>query len=360
MKIGIITFHFARNYGATLQAYGLQEYLKTLGHDVYMIDYRPQYLLKHFQRDSVRMWLSKNPYMCIKRWWSYMRTRKIRHQRHDGFVSFVNHYQRLYPYRNDEDFHSFDAVFIGSDQVWSPLHTGGQYDDVMFGTGFKCKAISYAPSCSQACLSYDQRDYLRNHLDNLYAISVREQHFKEILQPLTGKNIHVVVDPSLLAGRHIFEKIATPIKRTKPYVLIYEIVPHQQVRRIAWEIAAQLNADVIELTNGMLGYHLKNMDEGASPEKFLGYIKEASCVVTTSFHGTAFSLLFQTSFYMVKQNSSVDDRMNNLLKMLELRERMISMDAKVNFEKIDFMPVIPRLEEYRHNSISFIEESLNE
>ena len=360
MKIGIITFHFSRNYGAALQAYGLQEYLKTLGHDVYIIDYRPQYLMKHFRRDSARIWLSKNPFMCIKRFCNYMQTREIRHQRHDGFVSFVNNYQKLYPYRDGEDFNGFDFVFIGSDQVWSPFHTGGQYDDIMFGVGFKCKVISYAPSCSQASLNREEREYLKEHLDYLYAISVREHHFKDMLQPLTRKEIQVVADPSLLAGAAIFEKIAAPINRNKPYVLIYEIVHHQQVQRIAKEIATQLNADIVELTNGMLGYHNKTMDEGASPEKFLGYIKEASCVVTTSFHGTAFSLLFQKPFYMVKQDNSADDRMSNLLKLLGLQERIISMDAKVKFGKINYTPVSPRLEEYRHDSILFIDKSLNE
>ena len=360
MKIGILTFHSAHNYGAILQAYGLQEYLKSQGYDTYMVDFQPDYVINSTKRDGMRMWLSRNPKMCVLRLINYIRYRNIRHARWDGFEEFIKNRFHLFPYKEDEDFHSFDAILIGSDQVWSPYHTGGWYQDIMFGVGFKCKSISYAPSCSMDSLTEEQAGYLRRHSDGMTAISTRERKFKDLLQPLTHKEISVVVDPTILAGRNVFEKIAAPIGRTCPYVWVYEIKQHDNVYRIATDLAKQLNADVVELTNGMLGYHRKTMKEGASPEEFLGYFKNALCVVTTSFHGTVFSVLFNRPFYMVKQNSPVDIRMTFLLEQLHLEERLIEMGDQVIFSKPDFTYTDKYLAELRKSSEEFIKDALEE
>lgn len=358
MKVGIITFHSAHNYGAMLQAYGLQEFLKSIGHETYMIDYRPDYITKCYLKDNNRDWISKNPYLCIKRLWNYIRLRNIRHRRWDAFNQFVEQRFNLYHYISGDDFHEFDAVFIGSDQIWSANHTGGHYDNIMFGSDFKCKAISYAPSCSQLSLAEEQKKYLAEHLDGMTAISVREQDFKNILQPLTHKNISVVVDPSLLAGKEVFDKIASSINRSRPYVLIYEIAQHENVYRIAQEIAQQLDADIIELTNGMLNFHRKTMHEDASPEDFLGYIKHAACVVTTSFHGTAFSLLYRVPFYMVKQGSAADIRMEFLLKKFGLEKRIVEMNDAPIFSRPNFQVFDIKSKDAISSSKEFVINSL--
>jgi len=357
MKVGIITFHSAHNYGAMLQAYGLQEYLKGKGCDTYIIDYRPDYITKCYLRDNSRDWLSKNPIMCCKRIFNYIRYRNIRHRRWDGFYSFIKNRFSLYPYHKGDDFHDFDAIFIGSDQVWSSSHTSGQFDDLMFGVGFKCKAISYAPSCSKYSLNENESDYFRRHLDDLYAISVREQSFKDMLLPLTKKDIEVVLDPTLLAGENVFANIAQTIDYKKPYVVVYEIISHKEVLEMAKETANQIGADVVELTNG-IGKHRNTMKEDASPEEFLGYIKNATCVVTTSFHGTAFSILFQKPFYMVRQRRPADGRMVSLLTALGLERRLVDMNDKVTFCDIDYTLVSSRLAKLRKDSISFINKNL--
>lgn len=358
MKVGIITFHSAHNYGAMLQAYGLQEYMRHKGYDINIINYRPKYIENSYHRDNMHDWLSKNPVLCCKRLFNYIRYRNIRHRRWDGFESFINRYFKLYDFSIGDDLHTFNAVFIGSDQVWSSSHTGKQFDDIMFGVGFKCKVISYAPSCSKISLNEKESDYFRQHLDHLCAISVREKSFKDMLQPLTYKNIEVVLDPTLLVGREVFDKIALHVQRYKPYVLIYEITPHKGVRRIAENIARQIDADVVELTNGMLNYHLKTMDEGASPEEFVGYFKNASCVITTSFHGTAFSVMFEKPFYMVRQRTGADGRMISLLSALGLEDRLVDMQDEVGFCEIDYTPVSCRLAELRKESESFVNSAL--
>lgn len=325
MKLGILTFHSAHNYGATLQAFGLQEYLKSLGHEAYVVDYRPEYITYCYPRNSKAFWLSRDVCYSVKAFLTYITTAKIRHRRWDHFEEFITTRLNLYPYKLGMKFSEFDAVFIGSDQVWSKAHTGGQYDPILFGEDFKCKIIPYAPSSMRLDLTNEDKAFLSQHLDAMAVVSVREQNLQEKLQPLTKNEISLVIDPSLLAGRSCYESIATDIKTSKPYILVYEIQGHKEVLKTAKILAASIGGEVIELTNGMRGYHKSYMHEDATPEEFLGYFKNAACVLTTSFHGTAFSLLFHTPFYTVLQGSSVDNRMVHLLKKLHLEDRLIDM-----------------------------------
>lgn len=359
MKLGIITFHCAHNYGATLQAYGFQEYLKSLGHEVFMIDYRPEYITRCYQRDNNRDWLSRNPWMCVKRLINYIRYKDIRHSRWDAFNHFIDSKFNFYPYKKNDDFSSFDTIFIGSDQVWSPYHTGGSYDDVLFGVGFKCKVVSYAASCSQSSFTEEQNRYLRLHLDEMTGIGIREEKFKEMLKPLTNKEIQITVDPTILCGAETFRNIAIAPKRMKPYVLLYEIRHHEETFKIAQIIAKQLNADIVELVNGPSYKRMDIIDQSASPEEFLGYIAHAACVVTTSFHGTAFSLLFHRPIYAVRQNNDADIRLENLLESVGLLERFIHINDPLSFEDINYSDVEGLLDCQREESICFINQILN-
>lgn len=325
MKLGILTFHSAHNYGAVLQAFGLQEYLRSRGHDALVIDYRPGYITNCYPKDGSAFWKNSNLKECISGLYNYYVHSDIRHRRWDNFEHFISSRLNLYPYRAGMDFHEFDAVFIGSDQVWSKAHTGGHYDPMFFGEGFKCKVIPYAPSCTSLSLSDEDKAFFKQHLDQMTAVSVRERQLKEVLQPLAQKEITVVVDPSLLAGRECFDTISADIKRKRPYILIYEIFGHPEVYRTAKVLAKRMDADIVELVNGMRSYHRSSMREDASPEEFLGYIKHAACVLTSSFHGTAFSLMFNTPFYTVLQGTAADNRMTSLLESINMRNRTIEM-----------------------------------
>lgn len=325
MKLGILTFHSAHNYGAVLQAFGLQEYLRSRGHDALIIDYRPGYITNCYPKDGSAFWKNSNLTECAKGLYNYYVHSNIRHRRWDNFEQFISSQLNLYPYRAGMDFHDFDAVFIGSDQVWSKAHTGGHYDPMFFGEGFKCKVIPYAPSCTSLSLNDEDKAFFKQHLDQMAAVSVREYKMKGVLQPLTKKEITVVVDPSLLAGKECFDVIAADVKTKRPYILIYEIIGHPEVYLAAKALAKKMDADIVELVNGMCPYHRSTMREDASPEEFLGYIKHASCVLTSSFHGTAFSLMFNKPFYTILQGNAVDNRMVSLLKALDMMDRTIAL-----------------------------------
>lgn len=343
MKIGILTFHSAHNYGAVIQCYGLQEYLTSLGHQVYVIDYRPHYFdnykLPEFTITSLR---------GLKK---YIREKvkdiiigRRRRRRFYSFEDFINKHLNLISYDSRSDYSNFDALILGSDQIWNPHITGGQFDDVYFGKNAKCKVISYAASSRFASLTEEQKKFFASNLRKIDYISVRETSLMNLLQPLVKKTITTVIDPSLLPNVEEYEKLCYITPSDKPYVLIYEVKRNKETSRIAMEIAESLQVDVIELAAcASPRYTDKKIIQDGGPIEFLSYIKNATCIVTSSFHGMALSLKFQKDFYSVRQGTDADLRAESLLSKLDLLDRYISLNNSVNFSTIDYSIVSPKL-----------------
>lgn len=168
----------------------------------------------------------------------------------------------------------------------------------------------------------------------------------------------MVVDPTILAGACIYSSIAKLPAIAKPYVLVYEITRHKETFDFASKIASKLNADIIELTNGMTEKHMPWMREGASPEEFLGYFKNAEVIVTTSFHGTAFSILFKKSFYTLRQNNPSDIRMENLLSKIGFLDRMVQMNSNCELSEPNYDRIEERLDEVVASSKVFLNKNL--
>lgn len=363
MKIGILTFHRSHNYGATLQAYALQEYLKSRGADVYIIDYQPEYDKKLYLRDSCKLWLSKSPRMCFIRLLNYIKTRNVRHQRWDNFERFFNNRLNLRLTFHNDAYNDLDVIFLGSDQIWSASHTGGEFDPVFFGVNSAAKVVSYAPSTSSGVISESGKAQLNELLQNISHISVRETEFRDLLQPLISKSISVVVDPTLLAGKDVFAKIATCPKSlpfsSNRFVLVYEIKHHPELFQLAEQIALQMNADIVELTNGIDLRHDHFIKADASPEEFLWYFQNAACVVTTSFHGTAFSLIFERPFYTMIFGKPSDNRMIDILSKIGLQNRLVKVGDQIILSEIDYAEPNIRLGDLIAQAKQFIESSLD-
>ena len=323
MKIGILTFHCAHNYGAVLQCYALQEYLKHLGHDVYVINYRPSYL--KYGLFIWYNWLSLNPIKCIKKTIKQICSFNLRYKRFTAFERFINDRLNVKTINLQLIQNDIDCFVFGSDQIWRK--NGNQFDPIYFGE-FKAaqghKLISYAASMGLDKLSESEKKQISRWLKNFSIITVRESSLKQLLLPLTDKNIEVVADSTFLLNQHEWEKIAKAPNVRKPYILIYQVISNPLAYKIA-EIAAQdLKAEIIEIAS-----KIDNNPQNhrvvytASPEEFLGWIKNARFVVTTSFHGTAFSIIFNKAFVSIKQNKSSDLRIESILNQAQILNRFI-------------------------------------
>ena len=357
MKIGILTFHCAHNYGAVLQAYGLQEYLKKCGNEVEIIDYRPEYLTRAYEtfprwRVNHKRGLFANAlrfgYYCARVLPVAILRYPMRRKRWKKFEASIAKNLNLSGTRfcaPQQKIDGYDAIVFGSDQIWSPNHTNG--GDKMFVGDFVVPAgtlkIAYAASAGAASETLGGNAFFTDALKHFDALSVREQNLADALQAHlpAGTQIATVLDPTLLAGREIWEKFArTPQKMPKKFVLVYQVMYKSEANRIAREIATQIGAEVVEIA----AYNFSgNQRKTESPEEFVGWFKNAACVVTTSFHGTAFSLIFEKPFYFVGNGNAAENRPRQILGALGLMERFIAPDARVRFSNVDFSAVAARM-----------------
>ena len=362
MKIGILTFHCAHNYGAVLQCYALQEMLKNMGHDVEIIDYRPEYLLAPYRKFSVSRFRYGNLWLitkaCIREF--LLLVKRIR--RYNAFQTFINKRFNLSSLVKGKAIPSiYDVYIIGSDQIWNPSITKG-FDPVYFAyfdfkKGIK-KYISYAASMETKELDEEAKKYCEKALMNFDAVSVRETQLKTLLQPLTGKNIELVLDPTLLADKKIWDAIAVRPNVNKKYILVYQVRYNVNTIRIARQLAKDIDAEVIEITAFPRICFSNKSKQCESPEKFLGWIKNADCVVTTSFHGAAFSVIFNRPFYCIKLDDDSDTRSASLLKSIRLENRLIDKSENPAFSPIDYSEANKRLEYLQSISTAFLTKAI--
>ncbi len=358
MKIGVLTFHCAHNYGAVLQCYATQEFLRSKGHDVEIINYRPQYLLQPYLLFNKKRVLSKSPIRFIKNLIIEFIYFKLRYKRWKGFNKFINKYLNLSEKVDSETIPSkYDIYIVGSDQIWNNKITKG--DDVFFckfpfEKGNR-KYISYAASMEATVLDTNSSyHYLLRDFD---AISVREEKLQALLAPFTPLPIQHVLDPTLMVSPKIWKSLLPQTTNYEKNVVVYQVRGNNQTIRIAESIANQIGAKT-KILVANLASKSHNKFQDATPIDFVDTICNAACVVTTSFHGTAFSVIFNRPFYTVKLNDGWDTRSESLLKSISLEDRMIGIDDTPTFSNIDYSNVNIKLEKLRLESQDFLLSNL--
>ena len=351
MKIGILTFHRAINYGAVLQCYALKTALSQLGHEVKIIDYRPPYIEKYREIFSVYEFCRRDGFVakakylisCIIQSRSKYKARKV----FDLFLSENFDFTSIVK-REDDIPQSFDCIVFGSDQIWSPSICDG-FDEIYWGQ-FKhqenTKLITYAASIGgHNKLNEMQRQIVKRYLQTYDQISVREKPLKMECEQL-GYNPKFVVDPTLLLQVQVYEKMVVKPKK-KNYTLLFTLEKNQHSYQFALDIARQLNNELISLSSIKPIRKRPNCIYGVTVGEFLGYIKFARCIVCMSFHVTAFSIIYRKDFYCLK--SIQMDRAYNLLQLYGIENRMVDANQQISFS--------PILYDINSNIITLIEDS---
>lgn len=360
MKVGIVTFHFPVNYGAMIQAFAMQEHLRMMGHEVYIIDYAPEYHMKYYTCKRTWKWCffggvrNEIPYRILLKLFD-----GIRKKRNANFMHFMKKYFCLYPYMPEDDMSFFDCILLGSDQIWNQQITNNCFDGPYYGDGFKCRVFSYAASNRSIELNASEKQQYRNKLKQLYSIGVREIQLQKLLQPLTEKKVYLTVDPTLLATPTVFDSLDMHNPMSEKYVVVYELTNHKKVQRMAASYAKRIGAKVVILVNETTPIYSKKFDQLADPEKFLAYIKNAECVFTTSFHGTVLSLVFKKDFYSIRQGTSADIRIESILSQVDMIERFIEMDAYPLVKHICYPDVDVKLGKLREASQKYLEHAID-
>lgn len=360
MKIGILTYHRVHNYGAILQAIGLRKYIEDQGHEVYFVDYWPEYHKKQY--DAFRTYdLSKTKLKSIVRGImedTYRFPLKIRRiRKFDRFLSsFIDPYCA-------QPGQEFDCIVCGSDQIWrkqAGLATG--FDTVYFGKGdYKTKSyISYAGSMGEANLSNEEKETLKDLMATMRQISVREDALIDLLKEIgVDRDIALVADPTILLGADKWRAFMAgqPRKVKEDYVLYYKLADNafdeDRIRRFA----AQKRLRFV-----LLEGRIRNNDyfngsiTDADPMEMLDLIANASFVFTSSYHGLVFSLLFGRQVVCAFTRNSV--RARSLLNYLKIPERLVKHDATVPTEDIDYKTVAPLLDRLGKESGLWLTQAL--
>lgn len=355
MKIGILTFHRAHNYGAMLQTYGLVNYLKSLGHDVYVIDYCPTLFKKTYRRRIPA--IPRNPVNILKALLNEPYIHDDRVKRYDAFYEFMNSEFSLYPWNKKFDGSDFDYIFIGSDQVWNKECLGA-IDRVYWGDGLKCKVVAYAASMAWFRPSASELPILKNYLYNFHSISVRENDAAEYLTGITSKSVDVVCDPTLLLSKQDWESLSDPIREENKYVLCYDLVLNPKCQEFATNLANAKGLKLINIVGAVRKTSPANSLKTAGPREFLSYFRHAEFVVTSSFHGTVFSLIFNKQFYS-PAFSKFGGRIQSLLHTVGLENRMQIPTDLDKLELLDFTDVNKKMELYLLTSKQFILKTLS-
>lgn len=323
MKIGILTYHRAHNYGAMLQAYALRTFLQNFDHDVEFIDYWPQ---EHAKQYKLFSQIKGNTIVQkIKNSIFQLVTASRRYQRICQFNSFAHNYLNL---PNNIEYTSpttpinkpYDCVIVGSDQIWRNHITNEQY--IGFDPTYFCQTIeentpciSYAASMGIVHLVNNDRTNLCNYLKRFNTLLVREKSLQELIERM-GYSAHVVLDPTLLLTKEQWNTIIpTQRFRQKKYVLYYELLYSREGLSIAKKKAKEHGYELLIMKGGVPLISHKGEITNASPIDFIHAIRDAEFVFATSFHGTAFSIIFEKQFITFGLGNN-SDRVETLLSTL--------------------------------------------
>lgn len=345
MKIKTITCHHVYNYGASLQAYALQHYLESLGHEVEIIDFNPWF---HCDRYNP-FWMSKNAIgraaSIIKKfpllrylWCPYKAYRGGMFStwgRKAVFDTFEKEYYHLtsIKYFSSEELKQnppmADVYVAGSDQIWNTFSENGKEPAYYLDFGNEnVKRISYAASLATRTIKEDCKDFVKEKVARFSSVSVRETTGAKLLEELGIKDVSVVLDPVFLLDKNEWRKLSAKGNLyglvPNSYLLVYDFLGNDaNMSSFVKEFAKDKSLKVVSINDFSERDYVDFNINNAGPLEFLALIDNAACVVASSFHATAFSVILEKEFYTFNlkgyNNSS---RMQDFLSSIGLQDRM--------------------------------------
>lgn len=367
MRIGILTYHRAENYGALLQAYAMRTFLQSLGHDVEFVDYWPDYHNDYFRIFPSKRFkqggaVTKLACFYLATVWGLPRLK-----RKQVLKSFMKDYLGLPEkarFSDSKDIcKEYDVVVYGSDQIWRqqklPGHQG--LDLWYYGSpNIQARKIAYAASMGPSRPSDEEVAQVKQLLGGFEAISVRESSLSKLLDGW-GIASSVVVDPVFLLGREQWTRLAHESRRPaqkEKYILFYNLLNSAEAEAFANRLSKEHKLPIIEITKKYgIRYVGRRYCHHASIPDFLSLINNAEYVVSSSFHGVALSIVMGKQFYAVGMGNRAD-RVKSLLANLEIEDRYC-LDGREPAGIIDYESVNERIARYSEKSKEFLSGALD-
>lgn len=351
-KVGIMTFHRALNYGAVLQAYALQKTISSFnGVECEVVDYLSPKITSDYKPFRVD---KNNLIKSISKSIIMYQRRKKRKNSFDLFLKdYINTSQKIYDENSIElAKNDYDMFITGSDQVWSPRCVG--FDPIYFLTfAENAQKYSYAASFAVKSLPSDLEEEYKNRLKGFQTFSVRESSGKDLVRSLTGRDACVNIDPSLLLNASEWKKIATSVEK-KHYILVFTANPQISLFEFAYKLSKEKGLPIYYISdtpcikkNGITYIVAPTVNE------FVGYFMDADYVVTNSFHGTAFSVIFNKDLFVeFKNKSGRNIRSESLLNLLGINREIVNGMCEETY--INWNDVNKKLEQEVLKSLNYL------
>lgn len=363
MKVGILTFPNSTSYGAALQMYALYCTVNRLGHRAEIINYYSKYMKaeKHCQpkgSSDLKYFLRRS-------------ARRVLHAReYAAFAAFEKETMNMYPqkfFTDKEKLPSvgtrYDAVICGSDQVWNPDITGGDLSYFLDFCGDSTKRISYAPSFGVETLPKDFASHVGEELQQFSAISVREVQGQALVADLIGKDVPVVIDPTMLLDAAQWQQLEDEsFCVEEDYVLYFTVKSSPRLFEKCRSFAQQHGLKMIVIGGNCMRKEKDPIVRHAvdiSPAVWLWLVRHARYVVTNSFHGTAFSIIFERDFYL-ELSAKTNSRLTNIVKMLGLEERILPFEQEIVASSANYDAARENLPCLRADALQYLQQALCE
>lgn len=377
MRIGIITIQKCDNFGSDLQAFALQRKLQLLGYDAENIDYlfyknrrhiktrmsRPCFHVSLINR--IKEFLFPKKQLLLRLF--HLKEDRNRREKFDRFVA--DNFRLSREYRTVDDLYKdpprYDVYIVGSDELWNPRCNSTMLPYFLGFAPEGARRLSYAASTG----GHDEYDgqtqsVFKQNLNSFYRISMREKSSCEYFSKIIGSTVEHVVDPTLLLTASEWNSVAVPVPVEQPCIVVYDLIPSPAIWTIARRIAAKTGQKIIRICGevGMRKVPDVVQYSEIGPGEFISLISSASCVITNSFHGTVFAILYQRPFYFIVPNHMTDSgRVGSLLQSLGLDERMLWEKESGRIQDltaINYDEPFRTLDGLRRTSIEFLTQAL--
>lgn len=374
MKVGMITFYAADNYGTCLQAFALQRAIEHMGYDVKIIQYyrdNSMRVSKYSIIERIKALINAYPGLSIL---YYPLARKAAAEKKRKFKLFREEYLLFssLKYTSYEELLNadakYDAFVCGSDMIWSDI---GQNRDVYFlKFAEKYKRISYAPSLTGVSLKKDiQYDYLKEAIEGISYLSFREESGVAYAKWATDRDAFLAPDPTLLlVSKEWKELFNVQVYTGRKYILCYlfEGIPDTLLKKVK-NLAEKGKFDIRFIPMQGKEYWWENRKGSITygPKEFVELFANASFIITNSYHGLMFSLIFKKPFIVVHRHAecewkSFETRMSDMLDVFDQKHRFLNPQADITKEllELDYTRINSKLSALREASYTYLKNAL--
>lgn len=349
MKIGILTLPLHTNYGGILQAYALQTVLEQMGNEVHVIN-------REYHVDSSKKTVKGKIWELLENHYYFYNTRKFIQKKIHRTSKVISNDQL----NNCLRLYNFDAIIVGSDQVWRPEYSPNIYNYFLdFAEAYHVKRIAYAASFGVGYWQFSETEALlcSKLAQKFDAVSVREKSGIGLCEDYLGVKAEFVLDPTFLLNIEMYQSLASQYINTKDingelfcYILDMTTIKSEIIKCITEDMG--MKSSIYSPHTRMVIWPL---------EKWLRAFMDARMIITDSFHGMVFCIIFNKPFWVIGNESRGVTRFHSLLSALGLDNRFINEynAKKLSQSPIDWNTINNRIERMRNHSLNFLTKALN-